>query len=394
MLALLGAAFNVSAQTDSALVPVRMAIRTKDYAAAMSRLQPLANNDNADAEYLLVALYRYGLGVAADHATALKWTRSAAAHGNADAAYSLAAMLVNDPGDHRAEIQSLLQQAAQAGHALANRALTTGIMPMHFDPAKSLTDPALRRQVVIAAADQDDVDVLKLFSDGELNAADEFGRSALAHAAQAGAKRAVTYLLQHGCNVNQADAYGVTALMLASRGGHDDIVTQLLNANAGVNVADNAGNNALMYAIACKQWTTARLLLNTNVDVHAANSQHWTALDWAMLVNADEVIATLRARGLTTSRKPSASSEMVTLPLLHAASNDPYHGWPDVVIAASRPSTELLAAAVKQSSVVATAPSGDSALLIAVKSNNAQQVEQLLNAGANVNVTSSMKETP
>ena len=379
--------------TDNMLQTAHVAIRVKDYATALAKLRPLATAGNADAEYLLGSMYRNGLGVDIDNGVALKWIRSAAAHGSTDAAYSLAALLAADFRKNQAEIQTLLQQAAKGGHVLASKALTTGSIPLQFRPEKSLTDAALRRTVLFNAAQQDDVDVIAVFSDSELKMTDDFGRSALAHAALRGASRAVELLLQHGAPVNQTDAYSITPLMLAASAGQAAVATQLLTAKANIDAQDKAGNTALMYALAYKRVPVAKSLMTVG-NVRAVNAQNWTALDWAVHSDAQEIVVALKALGMTSTHKSAISTATVSLPLLHAGANDLYKGWPDLTIAASRPSTELLGTILKSTNANAVNAAGDSALLIAVRSGNTQQVEQLLNAGASVAVTATMNETP
>ena len=52
-----------------------------DYAAALTALQPLAEADDAEAQYRLGMIYDGGKGVEADPKTALGWFRKAAAGG-------------------------------------------------------------------------------------------------------------------------------------------------------------------------------------------------------------------------------------------------------------------------------------------------------------------------
>jgi len=149
-----------------------------------------------------------------------------------------------------------------------------------------------------------------------------------------------------------------------------------------------------MYALAYKQAAVAKQLLNTT-NLRAVNAQNWTALDWAIHAELTEIATALKSQGLTTTRKATVSeSAMITLPLMHANNNDLYRGWPDLAIAASRSSSELMSAALKSANINTGNANGETALMIAVKSNNVQQVEQLLNAGASIAVTEAMLETP
>ena len=57
------------------------AYKRGDYATALSLLRPLATQGNADAQFVLGVMYKYGQGVVQDHKEAVKWFRLAAAQG-------------------------------------------------------------------------------------------------------------------------------------------------------------------------------------------------------------------------------------------------------------------------------------------------------------------------
>ena len=52
-----------------------------DYATAMKKIRPLAEQGNADAQVKVGAMYEYGKGVTQDYAEAVKWLRLAADQG-------------------------------------------------------------------------------------------------------------------------------------------------------------------------------------------------------------------------------------------------------------------------------------------------------------------------
>ncbi|MGD9843077.1 MAG: ankyrin repeat domain-containing protein [Steroidobacteraceae bacterium] len=379
--------------TDN-LEPVRTALRLKQFQRAATLLEPLADASQADAEYLLATLYRNGLGVNADSQLAYQWTMRAAEHGNTNAAYTLAAMLA-DSGEHQTEMHQWLQRAADKGHTLAQNALKNGIKPYQFQPEKTLTDTAARQTVFWLAARQDDVELMQLFEDAQLiNASDEFGRTALSQAARYGALQAVTLLLQAGATVDHTDAYGITPLMLAAGSGHESVVNTLIKANANANTHDQVGNTALMYAAANNHAGIGDQLLRAGADIHVLNTQSWSALDWAVHANCTALASSLQAMGLSTTRKASVRVSNPSFPLQHAVNNDLYRGWPDVLIAASRSSPELLSGVLKlNSNTAATGPNGETPMLVAVKSGNNIQIEALLKAGASAAITS-QEESP
>jgi len=63
-----------------------------DYQRAMQIWLPLAEKDNADAQYNIGILYMKGLGVSENKRTAFNWYKRAAKLGNTDAMYNLGIM--------------------------------------------------------------------------------------------------------------------------------------------------------------------------------------------------------------------------------------------------------------------------------------------------------------
>jgi ankyrin repeat protein len=61
--------------------------------------------------------------------------------------------------------------------------------------------------------------------------------------------KAVMEALEKDADVNAKDEYGKTALMLASEYGNLDIVKQLIAKGAYINAKDNEGKTALMYSL-------------------------------------------------------------------------------------------------------------------------------------------------
>lgn len=74
-----------------------------DYATALRKFQPLAEQGDAEAQYYLGSLYYYGKGVEKNYVEAKKWYRKAAAQGHAGAQEKLGEMYekgVDVPQDH------------------------------------------------------------------------------------------------------------------------------------------------------------------------------------------------------------------------------------------------------------------------------------------------------
>ena len=63
-----------------------------DFATALTLSRPLAEEGDAEAQYLLGRMYFAGKGVPKDHAESVKWYRRAAEQGNAEAQSKLGFM--------------------------------------------------------------------------------------------------------------------------------------------------------------------------------------------------------------------------------------------------------------------------------------------------------------
>jgi TPR repeat protein len=73
----------LSAAAD--LASAKHAYEQKDFATALKEITPLAEQGNAEAQFLLGKMYWSGQGVLKDNAAAVKWLTDSATQGNADA---------------------------------------------------------------------------------------------------------------------------------------------------------------------------------------------------------------------------------------------------------------------------------------------------------------------
>ena len=121
--------------------------------------------------------------------------------------------------------------------------------------------------------------------------------SALLESSQSGNNEAVQFLLDLGVNINYSNSEGKTALMLASEAGHEKVVQILVSAGANVNLQDSAGQSALMFAdgnvgIACR-------LLLANADPDLQQKDGNTALHIACYKRQSTVAEALLSFGGT-----------------------------------------------------------------------------------------------
>src|SRR6478609_4758875 len=162
---------------------VKKDIRLKNFAGAAASLQGLATAGDAEAQYLLANADPPD-PQAADH-----WLSRARELG----------------------FSAPARQSAATGHSAA---------PLSLLPAASITDPVLKREALwLAASAGNAVSALVLADAATIAATDEFGRGALARAAEAGSGPVVELLVARGAPIEAADQFGVTPLMLAARSG-------------------------------------------------------------------------------------------------------------------------------------------------------------------------------
>ncbi len=340
-----------AAPAADALEPAKAAIRVKDYDAAAHLLSEQAARDNAEAQYLLGAMTLADLVPGADRARAQGLFEAAAAHGNPRAAFALAVLHATSDPKGPGGAKRWLERAAELGDPVARDMLQRGVLPLEARPQDFLTDEPSRRVALWRAARRGDVTMLEALATPErVNVADEFGRSALHHAADAGAETAVSLLLDRGAKVDAPDQYGITPLMLACGAEPADSCARLLKARASVTAADSAGNTALVYAVRRGRTQQAK---------------------------------DLRAAGATPVRVSEVASAAGPMDRLPRAVSDAYAGWPDVVVAASRKDPQRLRELLSRGGDPNSAtPGGQTALMVAVAADSAQAASQLLTAGA------------
>jgi ankyrin repeat protein len=98
---------------------------------------------------------------------------------------------------------------------------------------------------------EDDIAAALIAKKADVNAANEFGVTPLTVAARQSNARLVKMLLDAGAKVDSANPDGETALMMAISGGDLSIVQMLVNAGANVNTIEKFHNQTpLMYAAA------------------------------------------------------------------------------------------------------------------------------------------------
>ena len=241
-------------RTADPLEGVKNAIRLKNFTGAQSDLQRLADAGNAEAQYLLAVFFLNGLGGPRDPVQAKLWLEKSASQGNARAAFSLASLYAESDSPDPQAAQRWFTRARELGFTAPPRSAQSSAPkgPATAEsiliPATRITDAKVKREALWLAAEQGDMASLEALASAPLvTETDEFGRGALARAAEAGNAPALEVLLRRGAPVDAADQYGMTALMLAARAGSAASVEVLLHSRANVSAVDHKGNTALMH---------------------------------------------------------------------------------------------------------------------------------------------------
>jgi len=152
---------------------------------------------------------------------------------------------------------------------------------------------------LIHAADKGHVEYLKalLQSEANVNRANYFGTTALTAAASKGHLECLKALLQNGSDVNQENRSGETDLTVAAFKGLHFLLTK----GSNVNHQDNDGDTALICAARCGHFECLKALLNHGADVSIKGQQGGIALETAERSSSikdedigDKIIRTLK----------------------------------------------------------------------------------------------------
>lgn len=103
-------------------------------------------------------------------------------------------------------------------------------------------------------------------SNVEINAKTRSGRTALMFASRNGYKDIANILIKNGANVNITDSYDFSAIVFASSYGHSDIFELLLN--SGSSLENKTGIKSLVYSALNGHTDIVKRLIEVNIDVN------------------------------------------------------------------------------------------------------------------------------
>lgn len=161
-----------------------------------------------------------------------------------------------------------------------------------------------RDKELFAAAMQGDTSaVTQLIEEGvNVNAGDDFRRTALSHAAFAGHLDTVRALLERGANADLANMQRRTPLVLAADQGHTDVVVRLIEAGADVNHRGIFDQTALILASWQGHIETVRALLDAGADLNVEDCTGNTALTLTATEPQPDVVRLLLEHGAEVDR--------------------------------------------------------------------------------------------
>ncbi|HEY4215143.1 MAG TPA: ankyrin repeat domain-containing protein [Steroidobacteraceae bacterium] len=368
----------------AASTAARTALRTKQFDAALRDLQGAAEQGDTQSQYLLGLVYANGVGTDASPELARRWLAMAGDKSYVEAAFALSGLLAEGTAQERAEAQRWLTRAASLGHPVARKLVAAHSLPLapSHDPNGNA---GLARELLLWTVRKDDVADVDAFAKvAGIDAADEFGRTALGYAAVNGSLQMIRHLIGAGAQATHPDQFGVTPLMMAAEARDDpQILDALLQASQDkVDARDQGGNSALNYAARVGRMENLQKLLAAGAGVGGENSDGWTVLDVASKAGHPEMAQVLRRAGATGRIKAALVKENSGLDVGHGG--ELYAGWQPLAIAVSRNDArivgELLASGARADEPT---PRGDTPLLVAVKYHAPAVIADLLRTGAN-----------
>lgn len=203
---------------------------------------------------------------------------------------------------------------ADADRKAASRRIFVAVQSRNLGELKALSinrsdldlcDPEKRVTPLMMASVNDDTAALVILTDAgaAVDFADEFGNTALIHAARFGSARAADHLLRVGANPNAKNAAGATALIIAAKEGHENFVRRLIAAGSDLNARTRErsfeGWTALMMTAGKNRPNVAKILLEAGADATIRSDGGWSAHRIATRNDHPAIVELLRAHGIT-----------------------------------------------------------------------------------------------
>lgn len=201
-----------------------------------------------------------------------------------------------------------------------------GLMFVLSSVTQAQSDNLDRNLLKVAASTNDDPAVVQqlLEKGANIEAKNQFGETALMHAAKHGHANVVKLLLDKGSNIEAKDKTGGTALMTAAAWGRANVVKLLLDKGANVDTKNQNGRTALMCAVGPDRVSAAnqsradvvKQLLDKGANIEDKDNEGRTALILANSRGKADVIKLLEqsAPNNAPQKKPANNQSSNDLP--------------------------------------------------------------------------------
>jgi uncharacterized protein len=151
-----------------------------------------------------------------------------------------------------------------------------------------------------------------------VNAATDYGETALTLACLNGDGEMVEELLSRGADARASRRTGETALMIAAGSGSVRAVDSLIGHGADINAAESSqGQTALMWAAAEGHTEIVNLLVAKGADIHLATKSGFTVLAFATIANDGDAVKRLLAAGGDPNLKLGDGTELLLAATSH-----------------------------------------------------------------------------
>ena len=289
--------FSIASPARAAdLEPARDAIRRHEYERAVVLLRPLSEAGDAEASFQLSQLFRYGRGVARDLPQACQLLEAAATAGHARAAGGLAAML--ESGE--------CQKSARKADEWRAAAHSAGYAPpaASTNQTEGAATPTIEN--LLRATRSGDLALVRRLLDSQpIDATDEYGRTPVMLAIEAGHVEVVRELVGRGASLTKADRSGDTPLLLATRSGKKELLSLLLGRSAPVNAVNGSGTTPLMLAARAGAVEICEQLLDAGADPELHDAGGLRAGDHAALAGHADLARRLGVESRRSTADPS-----------------------------------------------------------------------------------------
>jgi ankyrin repeat protein len=238
-----------------------------------------------------------------------------------------------------------------------------------------------------------------------VNQQNNIGETALVKAVYTGNLEIVQQLIQARADLNIQDEYGLTALMHATKNKKSEIATTLIKSDrCNVSLQSNVGETALMIAIFNRNIEIAQQLIQAGADLNLQNKNGSTALNFAaanglydivkLLLKKDVALNTQHKSGLTPLMDATCRGyhDIVKLLIDHGADvniqNLKADDYSALMYAVKHNKNEIATILIKSDicNVSQQSNVGETALMIAIFNRNIEIAQQLIQAGADLNL--------